>query len=203
MDSMDLDEGGVPVPIQNNAGSIVTLTQQATSIVTAPLKRKNSAHSEEQSSTQAFAPLTNEEDDENLDGEDDIVSVSRKIKRMKLPGFVTEEEEDEIECYIKVKTLSGKSLELRIQLKDTIMRIKERVEEIEGIPPDQQRLIFRGKTLADDRKARLYNITEGSILHLVLALRGGRNEEWNEERNRLNSHTRNSFGDGLLVIELE
>ncbi|CAL9160304.1 unnamed protein product [Musa hybrid cultivar] len=56
---------------------------------------------------------------------------------------------------------------------DTIDRIKERIEEKEGIPPPQQRLIYLGKQLADDKNARESNIEDGSVLHLVLALRGG------------------------------
>nr|XP_012466429.1 unnamed protein product [Gossypium raimondii] len=75
---------------------------------------------------------------------------------------------------IKVKTLTGKEIEIDIEPTDTIDRIKERVEEKEGIPPVQQRLIYAGKQLADDKTARDYNIEGGSVLHLVLALRGGR-----------------------------
>ncbi|CAG9461160.1 unnamed protein product [Pedinophyceae sp. YPF-701] len=74
---------------------------------------------------------------------------------------------------IKVKTLTGKELEIDIEPTDTIERIKERVEEKEGIPPVQQRLIYSGKSMADDKEAREYNIEGGSVLHLVLALRGG------------------------------
>jgi len=74
---------------------------------------------------------------------------------------------------IKVKTLTGKEIEVDIEPTDTIERIKERVEEKEGIPPVQQRLIFAGKQMADEMKAREYNIEGGSVLHLVLALRGG------------------------------
>ncbi|KAK8483933.1 hypothetical protein V6N12_044402 [Hibiscus sabdariffa] len=74
---------------------------------------------------------------------------------------------------IKVKTLTGKEIEIDIEPTDTIDRIKERVEEKEGIPPVQQRLIYAGKQLADDKTAREYNIEGGSVLHLVLALRGG------------------------------
>ncbi|EPS73276.1 hypothetical protein M569_01486, partial [Genlisea aurea] len=74
---------------------------------------------------------------------------------------------------IKVKTLTGKEIEIDIEPTDTIDRIKERVEEKEGIPPVQQRLIYAGKQLADDRTAKEYNIEGGSVLHLVLALRGG------------------------------
>ncbi|KAL6547625.1 NEDD8 protein [Orobanche hederae] len=74
---------------------------------------------------------------------------------------------------IKVKTLTGKEIEIDIEPSDTIQRIKERVEEKEGIPPVQQRLIYGGKQLADDKTAKDYNIEGGSVLHLVLALRGG------------------------------
>ncbi|KAL8137620.1 hypothetical protein V2J09_003621 [Rumex salicifolius] len=73
---------------------------------------------------------------------------------------------------IKVKTLTGKEIEIDIEPTDTIDRIKERVEEKEGIPPVQQRLIYAGKQLADDKTAKDYNIEGGSVLHLVLALRG-------------------------------
>ena len=54
-----------------------------------------------------------------------------------------------------------------------VFRIKERVEEKEGIPPVQQRLIFGGKQMADDKTAAEYNLEGGATLHLVLALRGG------------------------------
>uniref|UniRef100_A0A452YSC7 Ubiquitin-like domain-containing protein n=1 Tax=Aegilops tauschii subsp. strangulata TaxID=200361 RepID=A0A452YSC7_AEGTS len=74
---------------------------------------------------------------------------------------------------IKVKTLTGKEIEIDINPTDTVDRIKERVEEKEGIPPVQQRLIFAGKQLADDKTAKDYNIKGGDVLHLVLTLRGG------------------------------
>merc|ERR1712224_910488 len=74
---------------------------------------------------------------------------------------------------IKVKTLTGKEIEIDIELTDTVERIKERVEEKEGIPPVQQRLIFAGKQMNDEKTAKDYNIEGGSVLHLVLALRGG------------------------------
>uniref|UniRef100_A0A914C9D5 Ubiquitin-like protein NEDD8 n=1 Tax=Acrobeloides nanus TaxID=290746 RepID=A0A914C9D5_9BILA len=69
---------------------------------------------------------------------------------------------------IKVKTLTGKEIELDIEPNDRVDRIKEKVEEKEGIPPQQQRLIFAGKQMNDDKL-----IVGGSVLHLVLALRGG------------------------------
>lgn len=72
-----------------------------------------------------------------------------------------------------MKTLTGKEIEIDIEGDETIARIKERVEEKEGIPPPQQRLIFGGKQMADEKRATDYNIEGGSVLHLVLALRGG------------------------------
>uniref|UniRef100_A0A060T090 ARAD1C06050p n=1 Tax=Blastobotrys adeninivorans TaxID=409370 RepID=A0A060T090_BLAAD len=74
---------------------------------------------------------------------------------------------------VKVKTLTGKEIELNIDPEDKIYRLKERVEELEGIPPAQQRLIFSGKQMNDDQTASFYKLEAGSQLHLVLALRGG------------------------------
>ncbi|PWN92850.1 putative NEDD8 precursor-ubiquitin-like protein [Acaromyces ingoldii] len=74
---------------------------------------------------------------------------------------------------IKVKTLTGKEIELDIEPTDKITRIKERVEEKEGIPPAQQRLIFGGKQMHDEKTAKEFGVEGGSVLHLVLALRGG------------------------------
>jgi len=74
---------------------------------------------------------------------------------------------------IKVKTLTGKEIELDIDADDKISRIKEKVEEQSGVPPQQQRLIFSGRQMADDKSANEFGIVAGSVLHLVLALRGG------------------------------
>lgn len=74
---------------------------------------------------------------------------------------------------IKVKTLTGKEIEIDIEPTDKVERIKERVEEKEGIPPQQQRLIYSGKQMNDEKTASDYKIQGGSVLHLVLALRGG------------------------------
>mmetsp|Transcript_83 Transcript_83/g.238 ORF Transcript_83/g.238 Transcript_83/m.238 type:complete len:80 (-) Transcript_83:24-263(-) len=75
---------------------------------------------------------------------------------------------------IKIKTLTGKELAIDVEPDDKIERIKERVNEREGIPPPQQRLIFGGKQMQDDKTVREYGIDAGTVLHLVLALRGGR-----------------------------
>ncbi|KAE9406689.1 ubiquitin [Gymnopus androsaceus JB14] len=75
---------------------------------------------------------------------------------------------------IKVKTLTGKEIEIDVGSDETIENTKKKVEEQSGIPPAQQRLIFGGRQLADDKTAKDCGIQPGAVLHLVLALRGGR-----------------------------
>lgn len=74
---------------------------------------------------------------------------------------------------VKVLTLTGDEIEVNTDPNDTIQVLKEKLEERQGIAVDQQRLIYQGKKLKDENTLKSYKIIAGSILHLVVALRGG------------------------------
>ncbi|KAL0265621.1 UNVERIFIED_CONTAM: hypothetical protein PYX00_011334 [Menopon gallinae] len=75
---------------------------------------------------------------------------------------------------VKIKLLTGREIEIDILPDDTVLSLKRKIQEEEFFPPAQQKLVYAGKVMAGDNdKLATYGIAPNSVVHMIVALRGG------------------------------
>lgn len=101
------------------------------------------------------------------------LDVDLPLKRMNLHGQCIAIHHAKEKFEVKIKSMSGKTITLSCDTSMTVFDLKKEIHDKEGIPPDQQRLMFDGSQLEEDRFLSDYGIGEGCTIHIVLRLRGG------------------------------
>lgn len=101
-----------------------------------------------------------------------------------------------------VKTLTGKTVSIEVEEGESIEDVKAKISEKEGIPPEQQRLIFGGQQLQDAKTLDDYNVGDDATLHLVLRLRGGgHNDEGSLSKVMTAFNVKNVMGPGVFEVD--
>ncbi|KAF7265168.1 hypothetical protein GWI33_021361 [Rhynchophorus ferrugineus] len=130
-------------------------------------------------------PLTGKEYNIEIETTDTIETIKQKIneqegipidqQRLTFRGKPLKDSKT-IDSY---QLKNGDERMIDVEPSDKILALKEKLEEKEGIPPQQQRLVFQGKQLKDDKTISSYKLKAGTVLHLVVALRGGEDNNLN------------------------
>ena len=74
---------------------------------------------------------------------------------------------------IKIRSLTGKETSVNVHHKMIVSELKNMIEKIDQTPFDQQRLVYNGKQLEDDRTLDYYGIKPDTVVHIILRIRGG------------------------------
>ncbi|KAA6379107.1 MAG: putative Ubiquitin [Streblomastix strix] len=99
-------------------------------------------------------------------GEGGIVNLVVKQKEN------TSNQQEQRQFEIFVKTLTGKTLTLQVRQTDTVLQVKQKIQELERVPPCQQRLVFARREMEDDQSLQDYNVQRDATMHLVMRLQG-------------------------------